>query len=159
MIELQFIAIPKKVYVTAVASEGETELNAFDNCLLKVGIGDVSLVKVTSILPGDIEITEEPTILPAGANVPAIYTYKISNNPGEKIAAAIALGQTKGGPTLVAEYSDVGVSIEEAETEASKRLMIMAKARNLEVQSTEVYSIDHVVEKIGCALAIVVEIE
>ncbi len=159
MIKLQFIAIPKKVYVTAVASEGETELNAFDNCLLKIGIGDVSLVKVTSILPEDIEIVEEPIELPAGANIPAIYTYKVSSKPGERIAAAIALGKTKGGPTLVAEYSSVGISSEEAEKEASKRLMLMAKARNLELLSTEVYSVDHIVEKIGCALAVVVEIE
>lgn len=156
---MQFVAIPKKVYATAIASEGETELNAFDNCLLKVGIGDVSLVKVTSILPHDVEIVDEPLKLPAGANVPAIYTYVISDKPGETIAAAIAIGKTQDGPTLVAEFSSKGINSEKAEDEALRRLELMAKARNLELVSTETYSSEHTVEKIGCVLAVVVELE
>ncbi len=156
---MKFVAIPRKVFVGTASSEGETELNAFDNCLLKLGIGDVSLVKITSILPNDVEIVDDIEELPEGMNVPAIYTYKISNRPNAVIAAAIAIGKTDKGPTLVAEFSAEGVNAEEAEDEATKRLYLMAKARKLKLITTEVYSIDHRVEKLGCVLAAVVELE
>ncbi|MGQ4892491.1 MAG: pyruvoyl-dependent arginine decarboxylase [Candidatus Njordarchaeia archaeon] len=156
---MSFVYVPKKVYINAVSAEGETELNAFDNCLIKLGIGDVSLVKVTSILPNDIEITNKPVKLPNGANVPTIYTHIISNEKNKLIAAAIALGKTDGGPTLVAEFSGENIDAEGAEEEALKRLCNMAKARNLTIKSSEVYSADHIVENVGCVLAAVVEIE
>jgi arginine decarboxylase len=156
---MQFVVIPKKVYVGTASSEGETELNAFDNCLLKLGIGDVSLVKITSILPSDVEIVDNIEKLPDGMNVPAIYTYKISSKPDSVIAAAIAIGKTDKGPTLVAEFSAEGVDAEKAEDEAAKRLYLMAKARGLKLATTEVYSVDHKVENIGCVLAAVVELE
>lgn len=54
------ITIPKKIYVAAVASEGSTPLNAFDACLVKIGLPQISLIKVTSVLPPNIEVIEEP---------------------------------------------------------------------------------------------------
>ena len=156
---MSFVYVPKKVYVNAVSSEGETELNAFDNCLIKLGIGDVSLVKVTSILPNEVEITSKPVKLPNGANVPTIYTYKISDEKDKLISAAIAIGKTDGGPTLVAEFSGENMDSEKAEEEALKRLYNMAKSRNLKIVASEVYSADHIVENVGCVMAVVVEIE
>jgi len=157
---MQFIFVPKRVYVGAVSSEGETELNAFDNCLVKLGIGDVSLVKTTSILPNDVEITEKlDTNLVVGSNVPAIYSYTISNQPGETIAAAMAIGRTEKGPTLVAETSDRGINRKEAEELVIKMLRDMVKTRNLKLLDIKVYSVEHTVKKIGCVIVVAVEIE
>jgi len=156
---MAFVYVPKKVYIGAVSAEGATDLNAFDNCLIKLGIGNVSLVKVTSILPEEVEFLDDVPRLPYGANVPCVYTYIISDKPGEKIAAAIAIAKTKGGPTLVAEFSAKEMSSEKAEEEAKRRVLEMAKARNLDIEWVESYSVDHTVERIGCALAIVVEVE
>jgi len=157
---MSLITVPRKVYVAAVAAEGETELNAFDNCLVKAGLPQVSLIKLTSILPRDIEITEEPPRdLPLGANLPAIYDYVVSSTKGETIAAAIAIGWTNKGPTLVAEYSARNISKSEAEERALLRLKEMAKARKITIMEYKVYSAEHRVEKCGCALVIVAEIE
>ena len=40
-----------KVAITSGKAEGPSKLNAFDNALLDAGIGDVNLIKVSSILP------------------------------------------------------------------------------------------------------------
>lgn len=42
---------PKKYFVTAGSAEGNNQLNAFDHALLKSGIGNLNLLRVTSILP------------------------------------------------------------------------------------------------------------
>jgi len=156
---LSLITVPKKIYVKSVASEGETELNAFDNCLIKAGLPQVSLIKVTSILPADIELVNEPPSLPIGCNVPAIYAYIVSCNRNEKIAGAMALGWTDVGPTLVAEYAERNIDKREAEKRALIRLEGMAKARGLKITKKIVVSEEHVVEKCGCVLVIAVEVE
>lgn len=151
---------PKRALIKAVSAEGETPLNAFDNCLIKVGVGDVSIVKLTSILPPDIEFTENIPQFQPGSNVPAIYTSIISEKKDQRIAAAIAVARTKKGPTLVAEYSNTNISANEAEEEALKRVTEMAKSRKKEIEGKIIIkSTEHVVKKCGCALAIVVEIE
>ena len=156
---MSLITVPKKIYVTAIASEGITDLNAFDNCLIKIGLPQVSIIKLTSLLPKDIEVVNEPPNLPLGANVPAIYISVTSCTPGEKIAAALAVGWTDAGPTLVAEFGARGIDKKQAEKEALLRLEGMAQARNLRIIRQLIVSAEHVVEKCGCVLAIVAEVE
>ena len=45
---------------TAGHAEGGTTLNAFDNALLAAGIGNINLIKVSSILPPDVPVVELP---------------------------------------------------------------------------------------------------
>ncbi len=49
------LPIPKKFSLVAGSAEGTSELNAFDNALLNAGIGNLNLIKVTSILPPQVE--------------------------------------------------------------------------------------------------------
>jgi arginine decarboxylase len=77
-----------KVAATAGAAEGGTTLNAFDNALLAAGIGNVNLVRVSSIVPPDVDVVDLPQIKP-GAIVPTAYASMTSETPGETIAAAV----------------------------------------------------------------------
>ena len=54
-----------KVAITSGRAEGPTKLNAFDNALLDAEIGDVNLIKVSSILPSGTELVPVPKF-PAG---------------------------------------------------------------------------------------------
>ncbi|MEX0568114.1 MAG: pyruvoyl-dependent arginine decarboxylase, partial [Candidatus Njordarchaeota archaeon] len=108
---MSLITAPKKVYIAAASAEGSSHINAFDACLVKVGLPQVSLVKVTSILPHNVDITEKAPILPDGSNVPAIYAYSSSDSPGETVSAAVALALTNG-PTLVAEHAAASITRE-----------------------------------------------
>ncbi len=156
---MSLITIPKKIYVTAVSSEGDTELNAFDNCLVKAGLPQVSLIKVTSILPTNISVVKEPPNLPVGCNIPTIYATISSCDQGKLLAGAIAIGWTNRGPTLVAEFAREGIDKKEAEEEALFRLIKMAEVRGLEITRKKIFSVEHVVEKCGCVLVIAAEVE
>src|SRR3977135_996179 len=73
---------------TAANAEGSTPLNAFDNALLAAGIGNVNLIKVSSILPPGIELVALPRIKP-GALVPTAYAAIPSGVPGVVVGAAV----------------------------------------------------------------------
>lgn len=45
-----------KIAIVCGKDEGPTKLNAFDNALSDAGIGDVNLIKVSSMLSGNTEI-------------------------------------------------------------------------------------------------------
>src|SRR5206468_7432297 len=44
---------------TAGNAEGSTPLNAFDNALLAAGIGNINLVRISSILPPGVDLRSE----------------------------------------------------------------------------------------------------
>ena len=41
----------KRAVLVSADAEGGTKLNAFDNALLKAGIGNANLVKLSSVVP------------------------------------------------------------------------------------------------------------
>src|SRR5436309_3406932 len=73
---------------TAGHAEGGTPLNAFDNALLAAGIGNINLVKISSILPPEVPDIELPKIK-LGALIPTAYAAMTSEKPGETVAAAV----------------------------------------------------------------------
>src|SRR5581483_6664802 len=73
---------------TAGSAEGSTPLNAFDNALLAAGIGNIKLIKFSSILPPGVELVPQPRIKP-GALVPTAYAGMTSELPREVVAAAV----------------------------------------------------------------------
>jgi arginine decarboxylase len=134
-------------------AEGGTTLNAFDNALLAAGIGDINLIKVSSIVPPDVEIVELPKIKP-GALVPTAYAAMTSEVPGETIAAAVgyALGDEPGQPGVIMEYHDVA-DRETAERAIRAMLEEAFRVRGRAIRELKVFATDHTVERVGCAVA------
>ena len=62
-----------KIAIVSGKDEGPTKLNAFDNALSDAGIGDVNLIKVSSMLAGNAEIVDLPT-LKAGSMVNCVLS-------------------------------------------------------------------------------------
>ena len=79
-----------KIAIVSGKDEGPTKLNAFDNALSDAGIGDVNLIKVSSMLAGNAEIVELPD-LKAGSMVNCVLSEITSNVFGEEITAAVAV--------------------------------------------------------------------
>jgi arginine decarboxylase len=80
-----------------------TELNAFDNALLKAGIGNLNLIKVSSIVPANVDLLSERPEMEPGALVPTVYTIKTSDTPGDIVAAAVGIGLRKDGHGMIFE--------------------------------------------------------
>lgn len=101
---MNMLPTPKKYFLTAAAAEGKSKLTAFDNALLKARIGNVNLIRVSSILPPEAELDENLEI-PAGSLVPTAYGSIISDVPGEIISAAVAVGLSEDSFGVIMEFS------------------------------------------------------
>lgn len=144
---------PKRFFVTAGSAEGKNHLNAFDNALIKAKIGNLNLMRVSSILPPGVEYYPQMEI-PPGSLVPTAYGYIISDVPGETIAAAVGVGFSRDTFGVIMEFS--GKCNKDQAEKAIKNMLEEAFAtRGMELAGVKMASTEHQVENIGCALAAV----
>ncbi len=144
-----------KVAATAGHAEGTTPLNAFDNALLAAGIGNINLVKISSIVPPDVDIVDLPRIKP-GALIPTAYAWMTGSVPGELISAAVgyALPEDRTRPGVIMEYHAKGTRAE-AERMTRQMLEEAFRVRGQTIREAKVFAAEHRVERIGCAVAAV----
>lgn len=146
------ISRPTKFTLVAASAEGERELTAFDRTLLLAGVGNMNLVKVTSILPPEAEYLSEVLLEPGGL-LPIAYSTLVSEKPNELIAAAVAVGRSdRGHYGVIMEFSGF-CSKEEAEETASEMVREAFGIRGLLLNELFVKGVEHRVEKIGCVFA------
>ena len=138
---------------TAGHAEGGTALNAFDNALLAAGIGNINLIKVSSILPPDVPVVDLPKIKP-GALVPTAYAAMTSEKPGELVAAAVgyAIPDDPAKNGVIMEFHGLATR-DEAEEQIRAMLDEAFRVRGETIAEMRVVAVDHRVERIGCALA------
>jgi arginine decarboxylase len=150
------LPLPKHYFIVAGKGEGFTPLNAFDAALGDAGVGDLNLVKVSSIVPPYCERLDPQKIAP-GTLIAIAYASKTSQLPGEVIAAAVAVGlpEEKERAGVIMEYSSLGHrhEVEEIVTAMAQHAL---KSRGLHVQSIECRGIEVKVEHIAAAFAGVV---
>jgi len=144
-----------KAASTAGHAEGSTPLNAFDNALLAAGIGNVNLVKISSIIPPDVDIVDLPGIKP-GFLVPTAYASITSSVPGEVISAAVgyALPEDRTKAGVIMEHHDEAPG-EASELVIRQMLEEAFQVRGEKIREIKVVSSEHRVERLGCALAAV----
>jgi arginine decarboxylase len=138
---------------TAGHAEGGSSLNAFDNALLAAGIGNINLIKVSSIIPPEVAVVELPKIRP-GAIIPTAYAAITSETPGEMLAAAVgyALPDDPAKNGVIMEFHGVGTQAE-AEQAIDTMLEEAFRVRGEVIREKKILAAEHRVERIGCALA------
>ena len=143
-----------KIAIVSGTDEGPTKLNAFDNALSNARIGDVNLIKVSSMLAGNAEVCELPK-LKAGAMVNCVLSEITSDNPGDKITAvvALAIGEELG---CVVETTGTNKNTDELIDEAKGMVEYMMDKRNVEIKELIVKKSTATVENIASAVASVV---
>ena len=147
------LPLPNTLSLVAGNGEGSNPLNAFDRALLNAGIGNLNLIRISSIVPPKVDIVPLPKI-PMGSLVPIAYGYHTSDVKGETIAAAVsvALPKDKELCGLIMEYEGVC-----SKREAENIVIEMAKEgfemRGWEIDKIISISSEHTVEKVGCAFA------
>ena len=127
-----------KIAIVSGKDEGPTKLNAFDNALSDAGIGDVNLIKVSSMLAGNAEIEKLPK-LKAGSMVNCVLSEITSDNPGDEITAviAVAIGDELG---CVVETTGINEDLMDLENEAKFMVRYMMDKRNVEIKNLIVES-------------------
>lgn len=144
---------PKKFKIVAAAAEGSHKLTAFDNALLEAGIGNVNLVRISSILP-PTAVQDQDLELPPGSLVPTAYGSIVCDEPGTRIAAAVGVGFSEDTFGVIMEYSGC-CSKKEAEEKVESMLRDAFINRGMKLVRTEVRAVEHTVRHTGCALAAV----
>ncbi len=142
---------PRKFTLVAGSAEGGTTLNAFDKALLASGLGNLNLLRVSSILPPDAEHVETLSI-PPGSLTPTAYGSVTSDVPGERIAAAIGVGVVAGSFGVIMEYAGK-CSKDDAEKIVEQMVVEALETRGAVPDRVMVRAIDHVVTRVGCAFA------
>ena len=91
--------LPNKIILASGVGFGTTEITAFDNALLKAGVGNYNLIKVSSIIPPNSQYEGNNLKLlnekPIGSLLPAVYTYTYSRRENQPILSAIMCGFPK----------------------------------------------------------------
>jgi len=150
-------AVPKRFFLTSGSGEASNPLNAFDAALLRAGIGDTNLVKMSSILPPRAEeIT--PCQFPKGTLVPVAFGELTCDRPGTRISAAVAVGIPEDPEMagLIMECSHEGTP---AACERSARAMVregMEQIRGIKVREIKSISASLTVRRVGAVFAAVV---
>jgi len=143
-----------KIAITSGKSEGPGKLNAFDNALLDAGIGDVNLIKVSSIIPADSEFVKLPFLKP-GSMIKCVMAHANSKKKGDMITAVIAVAVSDDFGCVV-EHSGINEDPEEVENHAVFMVMEMMKVRNMEINEIIIEKKTHVVKTHGSVVAAIV---
>lgn len=141
---------PTSVCLVWGAAEGDSELTAFDNALLKAGIGHLNLIQVTSIFPEGARLAPLPDIA-TGTLTPTVYAKMVNETPGEVISACIGVGVTPRGGVLMEAHGPW--THEEIESRVAKMVAEGMQKRGLEPYDLHFATAEHRVEKIGSAVA------
>ena len=146
-----------KIAIVSGHDEGPTKLNAFDNALSNAGIGDVNLIKVSSMLAPNTEIFDLPK-LKAGAMVNCVLSEITSDNPGDEIVAviAVAIGEELG---CVVETTGINKDNDEIINEAKDMVKYMMEKRDVEIKDLIVEYSTATVENIASAVSSVVYLD
>jgi arginine decarboxylase len=146
-------SVPRRYFLVSGCNQAPTELNAFDGALRQAGVGDVNLLKVSSIIPPACRRID-PIALPKGALIPIAYAAIDSHKPGEIIAAAIAVGipEEIDQVGVIMEYSAIGRQFE-VEKIASGMASTALKMRGLSIKSIECRAVEIKVKDVAAAFA------
>ena len=143
-----------KIAIVSGKDEGPTRLNAFDNALSDAGIGDVNLIKVSSMLGKNTQVKNLPK-LKAGAMVNCVLSSVTSSKPGDTITAVvgIAIGEELG---CVVETTGTNKDKQELIDEANFMVNYMMEKRGIEIKEHIVEAVSTTVENIASVVASVV---
>lgn len=123
--------LSSKYLVGCSIGNGKLKLNAFDDALLKSGVGNYNLLKVSSILPCHCH-QRDHIDLPEGSTINTAYASITSKETGKIISAGIGIA-------IPCNESKVGVIMEssgevcktETERKLKKMLVESMKLRNV----------------------------
>jgi arginine decarboxylase len=149
-------ALPDKYFLVAGFAEGLTALNAFDNALMKAGIGNTNLIRVSSILPP--AATEIPPVaLPYGSLVPVAYAEETSEEPGTIISAAVACAAPDDPalPGVIMEHHILGPE-KRCRDEVLAKVEEAFRMRNYKLGAVKIASASGEVRRIASAVAAVI---
>lgn len=144
---------PNTYSLTAGHAEGLEPLTAFDAALLDANMGNLNLLKVSSIIPPGARLIDMPRI-PPGSLVPVAFGFITSSQKGDLISAGVAAGASADSFGVIMEHSG-HCGAEETESVLEKMVREAFDRRGMRLDSLVIRSVEHRVVACGCAFAAV----
>ena len=151
---------PNAIWPTKGHAEGATLLNAFDNALLAAGIGNLNLMKLSSIVPANVTVLDaRPTTFEHGALLPCVFSRVESDVPGEMLAAGIGIALRDEGGVMF-EYHAKGLHVDPYEDVCNTLETMIEdgcthRGWGIGDYRVKIVTSSHTVKIYGCALAAV----
>jgi arginine decarboxylase len=141
--------------LVAAAATGKTRLTAFDSALLASGVGNLNLVRVSSILPPGASFQDKVDLGP-GSLCPTAYGSITSGVAGQRIAACVGVGIKRASFGMIMEFSGE-CDRDEAEKVIRSMLEEAFANRNMPLDDVRVKSVEIIVPEglVACAFAAV----
>ncbi len=98
------LPVPAHYTLVAAAATGRTRLTAFDNALLASGVGNLNLLRVSSVLPPRATYRDKVDI-PPGSLCPIAYGSIASGVAGQRLSACVGVGIKRGSFGMIMEFS------------------------------------------------------
>lgn len=142
---------PKKVTIVSGRGMGKSPLTAFDMALLDAGIGNLNLIKVSSILPPEVEFVDILDI-PPGSLTPTAYGYLVSDRQSEVISAAVGIGFSETQHGMIMEFANT-CRRAEAEERVTKMVEESFQARGMTLKELKVAAVEQEVRGFTAVVA------
>ena len=141
--------IATKYVMTSGIGVSEGRLASFDKALLKAGIGNYNLVRLSSILPAhciNSTLKELRKDVAEGSLLPTAYSTITSELPGEHIASSIGYGLSDDPENVgvIMEYSNKGITADQARAKVQAMLEEAFAARGWTLKETHIVAEDAV---------------
>lgn len=107
---------PQNYTLVSGIGKGQYQLEAFDNALIKAGIADYNLVKVSSILPSDCKYNDTVPLGKGNIIYAAYSTITVSNGDKGETAVAVAIPDDKNDSGVIFETSYINCDQDVIET-------------------------------------------
>lgn len=147
------LPIPANYTLAAAAALGRTRLTAFDRALLEAGVGNLNLVRVSSVLPPGAAYRSRIDLRP-GSLCPIAYGSIASGVAGQTISAAVAVGISRRSFGMIMEFSG---ECAKDDAERVVRAMVEEAFGNRDLVLAEIKtasaSITVLEGQVGCAFA------
>lgn len=141
-----------KITICSGVGSGETTLAAFDNALKSAGVYNYNLLKLSSIIPPNSEITINKYQAPEtefGNRLYVVCAEERSDLLGHSIAAGIGWYQWGDGRGVFAEHHDIIEALDKKEAEKNVSKKLEATVRNL----CEFRGVDFNISKMGMSIS------
>lgn len=150
------VSTPTKYFIAVGHAEGNSDINAFDGALASASIGNINIIKISSILPPECQEVL-PVKFPPGALVPSAYGTIASKESNRIISAAVAIAfpEDEKYPGLIMEAGEFGPrqKVEKMVRQMATEGMEM---RGKPIRKIISQSIEHRIKRHGAVVAAVV---
>lgn len=124
----------RKFYISSGVGHGNSHFTSFDDALLKAGVGNYNLVRVSSILP--VGMTRQKSVnIEEGSQLHIAYAEISSSNQGDVISAAVSVG-------IPVNKNNIGVIMELALFDEEKETIRRVESMVEEAMQNRGYEIE-----------------